>query len=240
MAGTGLERLLQGLPMTTVQKRLLLLGSFVLTVAILGAMSGVARKPVPEPVLAASKEEAKIRSVINALFAEPNNLCNVAPEDGRLLRILAETRRAPHVVEIGTCNGYSTLWFCLGIRKTGGRVITHEIDPYRVSLARENFEQAGVGEMVTIVQGNAHETVRDINEPIDILFIDADKDGYLDYLNKLLSLVRPGGLIIAHNTTDRAEQMQDFLKAITTNPMLETVLLGQQSHGMSITVKKRE
>jgi len=226
--------------MTTVQKRLLLLVSFLLTVVILGAVSEVARKPPRKPLLAASKEEAKILNVIEDMYAEPDNLCNIAPQDGKLLRILAETRRAPHVVEIGACNGYSTLWFCLGLRITGGKVVTHEIDSYRVSLAAENFERAGVTDLVTIVEGNAHDTVKDINEPIDILFIDADKDGYLDYLNQLLSLVRPGGLIIAHNTTDRAEEMQDFLKAITTNPSLQTILLHQQSHGMSITVKKRQ
>ena len=94
--------------------------------------------------------------------------------------------------------------------------------------------------MVDVVDGDAHDKVKDINEPIDILFIDADKDGYLDYLNQLLSLVRPGGLIIAHNTTDRAAEMEDYLKAITTNPNLATVLLHQQSQGMSITLKKRE
>lgn len=226
--------------MTTVQKRLLLLVSFILTVAILGAMSGVARKPAPKTVLAASKEEARILSVLDELFAEPDGLWNVPPEDGRLLRILAETRRAPHVVEIGTANGYSALWFCLGLRKTGGKIVTHEIDPYRVSLARKNIERAGVSDLVTFVEGNAHDTVKDINEPIDILFIDADKDGYLDYLNKLLSLVRPGGLIIAHNTSDQASKMQDYLKAITTNPSLETVLLSEQGDGMSITLKKRE
>ncbi len=225
--------------MTTIQKRLLLLVSFMLTIVILGAMSEVARKPAKKPVLAASKEEAKILSVLDELFAKPDNLCNVTPEDGRLLRILAETRRAPYVVEIGASNGYSALWLCLGLRKTGGNVVTHEIDPYRVELARENFERAGVAELVTVVEGNAHDTVKDVNEPIDILFIDADKDGYLDYLNKLLSLVRPGGLIIAHNTTDRAEEMPDFIEAITTNPNLETVLLHQQSNGLSLTVKKR-
>jgi len=226
--------------MTRFQKTLLLLASFTATIVILGAMSEVVQKPSrSKPVLAASKEEAKILSVLDEMFAKPNNLCNVTPEDGKLLRILAETRRAPYVVEIGTSNGYSALWFCLGLRKTGGRIVTHEIDSYRVSLARDNFERAGVSDLVKVVEGNAHDTVKDINEPIDILFINADKDGYLDYLNKLLALVRPGGMIIAHNTTDRAEEMQDFLKAITTNPNLETVLLHRQSHGLSLTVKKR-
>ncbi len=79
-----------------------------------------------------------------------------------------------------------------------------------------------------------------LKEPIDIVFIDADKDGYLDYLNKLLPLVRPGGLILAHNTTDVGSQMQDYLEAITTNPELETIFLHKQTTGIGVTLKKRQ
>ncbi len=226
--------------MTRRRSIILLLGTIVAAVVTIGAISQSVREPAKHTSLAASKEEAKIYAVLDELYAEPNGLWNVTPEDGRLLRILAETKRAKHIVEIGTCNGYSGLWFCLALRMTGGKLITHEIDPYRVSLAQDNFERAGVSELVTIVEGNAHETVRDVNEIIDILFIDADKDGYLDYLNKLLSLVRPGGLIIAHNTMDRESEMKDFLKAITSNPDLETTILHEQPYGMSITLKKRK
>ncbi len=116
---------------------------------------------------------------------------------------------------------------------------THEIDPYRISLARENFKNAGVSHLITIVEGDAHKTVTRLKEPIDILFIDADKAGYFDYLNKLLPLVRPGGLILAHNTVDLASEMQDYIKAITTNPTLETLFLYKDTGGMSVTLKKR-
>ena len=88
--------------------------------------------------------------------------------------------------------------------------------------------------------GDAHENVKMLKEPIDIVFIDADKDGYLDYLNKLLPLVRPGGLIIAHDTTDVASEMQDYLEAVATNPKLETVFLHEQTTGIGVTLKKRQ
>jgi predicted O-methyltransferase YrrM len=88
--------------------------------------------------------------------------------------------------------------------------------------------------------GDAHEKVTMLKEPIDIVFIDADKDGYLDYLNKLFPLVRPGGLIIAHNTTDVGYRMQDYLEAITKNPELETIFLHKQTTGISVTLKKRQ
>ena len=92
---------------------------------------------------------------------------------------------------------------------------------------------------MTLIEGDAHEKVMLLKEPIDIVFIDADKSGYLDYLNKLLPLVRPGGLILAHNTTDVAEQMQDYLKVVTSNPKLETIFLHKEGSGIGVTLKKR-
>ena len=164
-------------------------------------------------------------------------MANVATLHGRLLRILTEAVNAKNVVEIGTSNGYSALWICLGLQTTGGRLITHEIDPQTASLARANFQRAGVEHMVTLVLGDAHETVTRLQGPIDILFIDADKAGYLDYLNKLLPLVRPGGLILADNM-NQPKPSPDFVKAITTNPNLETIFLNMQATGISLTLKK--
>ena len=161
-------------------------------------------------------------------------MMNVPPTDGRLLRLLTEAVGAKHVVEIGTSNGYSGIWFCLALRTTGGKLTTHEIDARRASLARENFKRAGVDKLVTLVEGDAHETVKNLKEPIDILFIDADKEGYIDYLNKLLPLIRPGGLILAHNVDSTG---QDFISAITTNPGLETIF---QVQGLGVTLKKRQ
>ena len=117
---------------------------------------------------------------------------------GRLLRILAESTKAKNVVEIGTGNGVSALWLCLGLKTTGGKLVTHEIDHKKVLLARANFKRAGVENLVTVVEGDAHRTVAQLKEPIDILFMDAE-EGNLDYLNQLLPLVRPGGLILADN-----------------------------------------
>ncbi|MHC4435797.1 MAG: O-methyltransferase, partial [Planctomycetota bacterium] len=126
------------------------------------------------------------------------------------------------------------------LQSTGGKLTTFEIDAQRASLARENFKEAGVDKLVTVVVGDAHKNVTKLKEPIDIIFIDADKDGYLDYLQKLLALVRPGGLIIAHNTTDVGYRMQDYLEEITTNPGLETIFLHKQTTGIGVTLKKRQ
>ena len=171
--------------------------------------------------------------------SEGGGMRNVSPEDGRLLRLLTETADAKHVVEIGTSNGYSGIWFCLALRTTGGKLTTHEIDAERAALARENFERAGVDRMVTLVEGDAHQEVTKLQGPIDILFLDADKSGYIDYLDKLLPLVRPGGLVVAHNM-QRNMADPKYLEAITTNPDLETIFLHKSLFGgVGVTMKKR-
>ena len=187
--------------------------------------------PIP-----ANEEEKKILSVLDDMEKnQSRGMMNVPMEDGRLLRLLTEATCAKHVVEIGTSNGYSGIWFCLALWNTGGKLVTYEIDAHRAELARKNFERAGVERVVKLVEGNAHETVKNLKWTIDILFLDADKEGYTDYLNKLLPLVRPGGLILSHNVDDTG---QDFIKAITTDPNLETVFQGR-GQSLSVTLKKR-
>ena len=190
-----------------------------------------------QPPVPVNEEEKKILSILDDMDRnQRRGMMNVPIEDGRLLRLLTEAIGAKHVVEIGTSNGYSGIWFCLALRTTGGKLTTHDIDEGRAALARENFKRAGVDKLVTLVFGDAHETVKNLKEPIDVLFLDADKPGYIDYLNKLLPLVRPGGLILAHNIDMVG---QDFIKAITTNPDLETVFQGQ-GQGLGVTLKKRQ
>jgi len=183
--------------------------------------------------------EKRILAVLDDMYQhQRRGMMNVPRRDGRLLRLLTEAINAQHVVEIGTSNGYSGIWFCLALRRTGGKLTTHEIDEGRAALARANFKRAGVDDLVTLVMGDAHETVKKIQEPIDLLFLDADKQGYLDYLEKLLPLVRPGGLVVAHNMNPRQADPR-FVKAITTNPALETLFLNMDLTGVAVSLKKR-
>jgi len=194
----------------------------------------MASSPLPK-----TDAEKKILAVLDDMRKNPGGrMMNVPLEDGRLLRMLAESIGAKHVVEIGTSNGVSGIWLALALRKTGGKLTTHEIDATRASLARENFKRAGVDKIITLVEGDAHEAVTKIKEPIDLLFLDADKEGYIDYLQKLLPIVRPGGLIVAHNMNPRQADAK-YIKAVTTNPDLETLLLHEQGAGVGVTLKKR-
>lgn len=160
---------------------------------------------------------------------------NVPREDGRLIRMLAESINAKTAVEFGTSTGYSGLWFALALRKTGGHLTTYEYDAGRAETARANFNRAGVGHLITVVVGDAHQTARNLKGPIDIVFIDADKEGYRDYLDKVLPHVRPGGLILAHNI-GRIAQNPDYMDVVTTNPGLETIRINAE---MAVTLKKR-
>lgn len=199
-----------------------------------GGRRGGGAAPQGQAPLPANEQEKKILSVLEDMDQnQRRGMMNVPEQDGRILRLLTETIGARHVVEIGTSNGYSGIWFCLAMQATGGKLTTHDIDEGRASLARENFKRAGVDNMVTLVMGDAHQTVTKIKEPIDILFIDADKEGYTDYLTKLLPLVRPGGLVLSHNIDMVG---QDYIDAITKNPNLETV----QAQGVTVTLKKRQ
>jgi len=184
------------------------------------------------PPLAKNKSEKRFLRILDELYQGP-----VVDElHGRLLRILVESTKARNVVEIGTGTGYSALWLCLGLKSTGGKLVTHEIDYKKVLLARENFKRAGLEKLVTVVAGEAHRTIAQLKEPIDILFLDAE-GGNLDYLNKLLPLVRPGGLVLVDNIS-KPGICNSCFEAITTNPNLKTIFLNMQGTGISLTVKK--
>lgn len=234
------------------QKRSLLMGVLLMT-AVFMLLSGRpgneadAQRPggrgvdVEVPTLdrvplAKSDAEKRVLAVIEDVD-QNQRVMSVPQADGRLLRILAESMGAGHVVELGTSTGYSGLWFALALRNSGGKLTTYEIDPERAATARENFERAGVDDLITIVVGDAHEEVTKLKEPIDLLFLDADKEGYLDYLQKLLPLVRPGGLIVAHNMRRPAPDPR-FIEAITTNPELDTVFLNMHAAGLAVSLKK--
>lgn len=199
-----------------------------------GAASGFSAAP-----LAQDDAEKKILSVLEDVGSNQRGGNMIVPrDDGRLLRLLAESLGAKQVVELGTSVGYSGLWFCLALQKTGGKLTTFEIDPQRAATARQNFKRAGVDSLVTLVEGDAHKEVARLKEPIDLVFIDADKEGYADYLKKLIPLIRPGGLVVAHNM-DRAMADPNYIKAITTDPKLDSVFVNAGASGISITLKKR-
>jgi len=217
-------------------KRTLITFGILLALAIVVSAQrrGMREYNTSNPPLGKTEAEKKILAVLDDIVTSHRTYLSVPMTDGRMLRLLAEAVGAKNVVEIGTSTGYSGLWFCLALQTTGGQLTTYEIDRQRAAMAREHFQQAGVEKLVTVVEGDAHALITKLKGPIDIVFIDADKEGYVDYLNKLLPLVRPGGLILAHNVGSNAE----YDRAVTTNPNLETVFY-MDGAGLGVTLKKR-
>jgi predicted O-methyltransferase YrrM len=195
---------------------------------------GTAPESAENPPLAKTESEQRILATLNSVSKAGELYQNVPVADGRMLRLLTEAVQARNVVEIGTSTGISGLWFTMALAKTGGKLTTFELDPHRAALAREHFKKAQVDQLVTLIEGDARQNVTSLKGPIDIVFIDADKGGYVDYLNKVVPLVRPGGLILAHNIN----MVPEYVKAVTTNRDLETVFY-MEGNQLGITLKKR-
>ena len=207
--------------------------TLLVTSLVIAAACVALPQPPSSPPLAKNEAEKKILAVLDGIVKSHHTYLSVPMQDGRALRLLAESSGARNIVEIGTSTGYSGLWFCLALQSIGGHLTTFELDHARATMARGHFKDAEVDNLVTIVEGDAHRNVAKLKGPIDLAFIDADKDGYIDYLNKVLPLVRPGGLILAHNV----DMVPDYVKTVTTNADLETIFY-MEGGGLAVTLKK--
>ena len=188
------------------------------------------------PPVARNEAEKRVLAVLDELIAADKGYLSVPRSDGHWLRVLAEAAGAKQVVEIGTSTGISGLWFSLALLDTGGKLTTFELDPGRAAQAREHFRRAGVDSIVTVVEGDAHQNIRKLKGPIDVVFIDAEKQGYPDYFETLAPLVRPGGLVLAHNVEMRVVA-ENYVKAVQKRPDFDTVFF-LQGGGLSVSVKK--
>ena len=177
------------------------------------------------------------KKIIEVAEAAPRH-ANVTLRDGRLLRLLIESMNAQKVVEFGTSTGYSGLWILNGLRKTGGKLYTFELDEERADIAQANFDNAGVADQVELIRGDGHKNFEKIEGPIDLAFIDAEKPGYRQYLDQVLPKMRPGGLILGHNMRFPTPS-KDFTDAITTDPRLDTIFQHMEERGMSVSLVKR-
>jgi predicted O-methyltransferase YrrM len=165
---------------------------------------------------------------------------NVAPNQGRLLQIVARAMGARAILEIGTLGGYSTIWLARAL-PTGGRLITLEADPKHAEVARANIARAGLGAVVEVRVGPALETLPALAggeaAPFDLVFIDADKPNTAAYFAWALRLTRPGGLIItdnvvrngavadAANADPNVQGVRRFLEAQAAAPGVEATVL---------------
>ena len=150
-------------------------------------------------------------------------MLNITPETGRLLWIMVRATRATRILEVGASNAYSTIWLADAARETGGRVITLELNPEKVKLARENLARAGVADRVEIRQGRAAETLAAIPGPFDFVFLDADRPSYRTYLELVVPKLARGGLLVADNVTSHPQELVEYLTLVKSHPGLFSV-----------------
>ncbi len=163
----------------------------------------------------------------------------VSEEDGRFLRAIAATSRTKRALEIGSASGYSAIWIGLGLRETGGRLVTIEYDPARAREAAENVRRAGLGDIVQVVQGDAFREIPKLAGTFDFVFLDAWKKDYKRFLDIMLPRLNAGGVFLAHNVVNKGKDMPDFLDAIEKNPNLFTAIVTPSGEGISMSVKRR-
>jgi predicted O-methyltransferase YrrM len=178
----------------------------------------------------------------------------VDAEVGALLRVLAMAVRATRILEIGTAIGYSGIWMA-GALPEGGMLLTMEVDDQRVREARDNFKRAGVSERVNVISGNARLLLAKVSGPFDLIFQDGDKLMYGPMLNRLVDLLRPGGLLVTDNVLwdgevvpgfvakparnqDDTRAIAEYNERVAAHPQLVTTLVPLRD-GVSISVKKR-
>lgn len=165
---------------------------------------------------------------------------NVAPNQGKLLELLAKINRSRRILEIGTLGGYSTIWLARALAEDG-ELISLELDLHHAAVARKNIDRAGFGSKVDIRVGPAADSLRDLIgegvEPFDFVFIDADKESYPQYLTLSLELCRAGTIIVADNVVrdgavtdptsadERVQGVRQFLDLVAANERVEGTVI---------------
>jgi predicted O-methyltransferase YrrM len=180
--------------------------------------------------------DAILESALHASAAAGLPPINVAPNQGKFLQLLAKIRGAKNILEIGTLGGYSTLWLA-GALPENAKLVTLEFEPKHAEVARKNFEHAGLSTQIELRLGTAVESLRQLiaekHEPFDFIFIDADKENYLDYFKLSLKLSRAGTCIVADNVIrqgaviepnhedSRVQGVRRFMDALAAEPRVD-------------------
>jgi predicted O-methyltransferase YrrM len=209
----------------------------------------------PEPVtayLATLRTDPHPQLAVIDREGRAEGLPLVYPDTGALLHTLARSCGAKRILEIGTAIGYSTLWMATAL-PPDGTLITMEYDGARAARAREHFAAAGYGDRLSVIVGDATRFLHKVAGPFDLIFQDSDKKLYEPMVDRLVDLLRPGGLLVADNilwngevvpgyVADKKYSEEDtaalvaFSKRIATDPRLYTSFL-QVGDGVSVSIK---
>ena len=180
----------------------------------------------------------QVDAVLKQIKAADKDLLAVSEEDGRFMRLLVASSGAKRALEIGAASGYSAIWIGLGLRETGGRLVTIEYDKARARQALENVKKAGVSDIVQVISGDAFAEIPKLAGTFDFVFCDAWKRDYQRFFTMVFPRMDKGGLFLAHNVINKQSEMADFLKTIRTSPALLTTIVSPGGEGMSVSYKR--
>ncbi len=176
--------------------------------------------------------------VLADIKAKDTGQFSVSEEDGRFLRLMVASSGAKRALEIGGASGYSAIWIGLGLRDTGGRLITVEYDPQRAKELAENVRRAGLSDIVQVMIGDAFHQIPKAQGTFDFVFLDAWKRDYRRFFEMVYPRLDKGGLFIAHNVVNKRNEMGDFLDVVQKHPSLWTTIVSPSGEGMSVSLRR--
>lgn len=176
----------------------------------------------------------RVRSVLDRLYEEDaaeraqgvpseHRARQVSGTTGRFLFAFVAGNAGCEVLEVGGSRGGSAIWLAAGARILGGRVVSLELDPVKCEAWRRNVAEAGLDEWAELIEGDAHEILARLDEPFDVVFLDAEKDDYETYFGLVRGLLEPGAVVIADNVLSHAETLGAYSAARQADPTLVSV-----------------
>ena len=156
----------------------------------------------------------------------PRRMLNITRDTGEFLSVLVKTTNAQRVLEIGTSNGYSTLWLADAVKSVGGSVTTVELSEYKHRLASQNFNRSDLAAAITQIHGDAGSTLANSpDETFDLVFLDSERPEYPGWWPALRRVIRKGGLLIVDNAISHKEQMEPFFALVEADTEFSTCLV---------------
>jgi predicted O-methyltransferase YrrM len=190
------------------------------------------------PTLADPPVPKDAAAVLQRIKAADTDKLAVSEEDGRFLRFLVVSTKTRSALEIGGASGYSAIWIGLGLRETGGRLVSIEYDPVRARSAEANIRAAGLSDIVRVVPGDAFTAIPRLPGTFDFIFLDAWKRDYQRFFTLTFQRLDAGGLFVAHNVVNKAAEMGDFLATLRTHPGIRSAIVAPSGEGISVSVKR--
>jgi len=186
--------------------------------------------------------DEKVRKFLDKMKNRWSDL-NVPEQDGKILYEIIVQNKYKRAVEVGTSTGHSAIWIAWALSKTGGKLVSIEIDEGRHRQALANFKEAGLIEYIDARLADAHQLVNELPGPFDFVFIDADKDWYTNYAKALIPKLEAGGCMTAHNVEEGRFGMRgtrEYYEYMKSLPAFETSLHPKSPAGMAISYKKKK